>query len=209
MRIVDLDQRSDEWVEWRSAGLGGSDAPVIMGASPYQTAEELLEKKKKQLRAGKWKTKRQGGLSDGKNAAMARGVRLEPTARQLYTDLTGIRCRPVCVIHDDRDWQRGSLDGLSMDDKIVQEFKAVNKYDHAVAVGGQVPPHYWPQVQHLLSVTGLDLLHYWSYSESTTFCRSERAALVVVRSDPVYLKELVARETEFWDSVLAGGKGNG
>ena len=43
MTVVDLNQRSDEWLNWRSLGVTATDIPVILGLSPYKTVWQLLK----------------------------------------------------------------------------------------------------------------------------------------------------------------------
>jgi len=35
MKVVDLEQGTPQWLAWRRAGIGASEAPVIMGLSPW------------------------------------------------------------------------------------------------------------------------------------------------------------------------------
>ena len=36
-KIIILQQGTFKWLEWRSQGIGASDAPAIMGANPINT----------------------------------------------------------------------------------------------------------------------------------------------------------------------------
>ena len=45
MTVVDLNQRSDEWLNWRSLGVTATDIPVILGLSPYKTVWQLWAEK--------------------------------------------------------------------------------------------------------------------------------------------------------------------
>mgnify|MGYP003509753687 CR=1 FL=1 len=40
--IVDHDQGSIPWLRWRHNGIGGSDAPALMGANPWRSAKALF-----------------------------------------------------------------------------------------------------------------------------------------------------------------------
>ena len=40
-----MEQKSEEWLDWRKKGIGSSDAPIIMGVSPWKTPFELWEEK--------------------------------------------------------------------------------------------------------------------------------------------------------------------
>lgn len=44
--FIELDQRTDEWLMWRSQGIGASDAPVIMGVSPWSDPVSLWMEKR-------------------------------------------------------------------------------------------------------------------------------------------------------------------
>lgn len=192
MRILDIDQESEEWVAWRESGLGSSDAAAIMGVSPYKSRAQLFKSKAYPL----------VGKEREDNEAMRRGRRLEPKARGYYEQVTGIKTRRVCVLHDDLDWLKASLDGLSEDDRIVLEIKCIKKDYHALALAGRIPPLYYPQLQHQLIATGLDVLHYWSYSESSTFPGRQRLALVIVSADHAYQQRLLDEEKRFWKEVM-------
>ena len=41
MRVVDLDQRTDEWKRWRKLGVTATDSPVLFGLVPEQNSIEL------------------------------------------------------------------------------------------------------------------------------------------------------------------------
>jgi putative phage-type endonuclease len=196
MRRVTFDQNTPEWEIWRSKGIGASDAACILGVSPYRTRKQLLDDK-----VAHW-TFSARTTNKKKNSAQLRGTRLEPVARDLYIKFCGIVVIPACIIHDEYDWMRCSLDGLSEDEKTAVEIKCVKEEYHQDAVGGWVPSLYYPQVQHQLAVTGLPVLHYWSYSENGRFAEGEKHALVKVRPNLGYIDRLVAAEKAFWDELV-------
>jgi putative phage-type endonuclease len=210
VRLLNLDQGNPEWHIWRSGGIGASDATIIMGLSPWFTREQLLRRKVSEFRERSSGVKRSKPPSgqQADNGAMARGHRLEPLARDLYSSLTGIRVRPVCVIHDELEWHRASLDGLSEDNQIPLEIKCVNIQDHMAAVEGCVPTKYVPQVQHQLFTTGLPELHYWSYSDNRSLAPRQKAVLVPVKPCLEYQQKLLVEEAKFWHELQAKvGKG--
>ena len=67
--IVELEQGSREWLKWRHNGIGGSDAPAVMGENPWKSVRALHREKTRPPKESR------------KNAAMIRGTRLEPQAR--------------------------------------------------------------------------------------------------------------------------------
>jgi len=174
----------ENWHEWRKQGLGASDAPVIMGISPYKTRYQLWEEKTglADHSAGNWATKR--------------GNEMEPRARADYEMRNNIEMPVAFVEHKDYPFIRASLDGYNEHESIILEIKCPGKEDHQTAVDGKVPVKYWPQVQHQLLVTGANELHYYSFSD-------DRGVIVVVRADVDYCTKLVAELSSFWNLVTA------
>lgn len=199
---VDLSQGDDRWLQWRMGGIGGSDAPIIAGVSPYTTRQELLEQKARNRFGKVRKTNR------GKTSAMLRGTLKEPWVRQEYMDLTGQFVEVACGIHDTLDWMRASFDGLSLDGSLVLEVKCPNWRDHSCCLDGQVPTHYFPQCQHLLAVSGAKQLHYVSWSDNKMFPDSGEPGKgnltppVKVKPIPGYQQWLIEEETKFWKELM-------
>lgn len=177
-RLVHLDQGSPSWLRWRRSGIGASDAAAIMGVSPWSSVTDVISEK--------------GGFADGRDTpAMARGRALESTARAACADHLGTSLTPICVESVECPWLRASLDGLSDDRRTVVEIKCPGARDHASALKGLVPTHYKPQLQHILAVTGLDAIYYWSYRDGCGTC-------ICVQRDEEYIQRLVATERLVW-----------
>lgn len=194
MKILHLNQHGKDWHQWRQGGIGGSDASAITGDSPFVSPELLA------------RSKREGNTKVIKeNARMKRGKKLEPLARIKYQDITGIRVRPVCVVHSEHEWLMASLDGLSEDHQIILEIKCPSPHTHETALLGEVPHYYIPQVQHQLMVTGCPQLHYFSYTDSSKFRPEEKWALVKVLPDKDYQDWLFRKERAWWQEHQAKG----
>lgn len=185
---LEFEQSTDEWLSWRRGGIGASDAPVVMGLSPWQTDGELFL-----LKTGR-KAERPA------NDAMQRGKRLEPVARLAYVNRTGVDVAPVCVQSREHPWMRASLDGLSADGRHVVEIKCPGEKDHRLAASGSVPEKYYPQLQHILAVTGLGEIYYWSF-------RFDHAALLKVDRDEAFIAGMVEKEVAFWARVCGDSAG--
>jgi putative phage-type endonuclease len=194
LRVVNLDQRSEDWLSRRNTGIGSSDAAAIVGISPWPTARKDRAQKVAALRG-----QRVAGKDD--NGAMARGRRLEPVAGKVYEELMGWKIPPLCCMHDEHDWLKASCDGYNAERNLVAEIKAPNKVDHAGAREGVVPEKYVAQVNHLLLVTGGKRLHYISYNDY--FPESGRLAVVDMPRDEELLAALFEAEKAFWEKVLA------
>ena len=185
---LDFEQSTEEWLSWRRGGIGASDAPVVMGLSPWQKAGELLL-----LKTGQQAER-------PANSYMQRGKDLEPLARAAFIRHTGIEVEPVCVQSADHAWMRASLDGLSLDGRQVVEIKCPGEKDHQFAASGCVPEKYFPQLQHILAVTGLGEIHYWSF-------RFDHTVLLKVERDESFIADLIEKEIDFWTRVCATADG--
>ena len=181
--IVELEQGTSEWREWRHKGIGASDAPTIMGENPWKSAEELLREKRGPARDG------------GQNAAMARGTQLEPEARRRYIARKGTDFRPTCLQSNQHIWLRASVDGISADANAVVEIKCGESVYHKTSQYRSVPDYYYGQLQHILAVTGLASLDFWCYLPG----RPE--LLVPVARDVKYIERLINVELTFWNNV--------
>lgn len=173
---------SEDWHEWRKKGLGSSDAPVIMGVSPWSTPYKL------------WETKIGLTKPNFSNYATQRGHELEPVARAQYELETGVAMPATLAVHESYSWLRASLDGWDDLTKTVLEIKCPGKDDHETAVNGKVPDKYYPQLQHQLLVTGAKMVHYYSFD-------GNKGVLVEVFPDLEYIDKLFNTELAFWKLV--------
>jgi putative phage-type endonuclease len=182
-RIERLHQNTPEWHHWRRQGIGASDAPVIMGETPYKTPKTLWS-----LKTGRIEEEPAG-------PAARRGRELERFARRAYERQTGVQMEPLCMVHEGSEWMRASLDGLSFDGSTLLEIKCpLSLRDRASAQEGRIPSQYHAQLQHQLEVTRAERAHYWSFHGSD-------AILIEIRPDREYAKRLIEAEAAFWQLV--------
>jgi putative phage-type endonuclease len=178
-----LIQGSPEWHAWRGAGLGSSDAPVILGISPYRTALQLWEEKL--------------GMREPQKSTyvMDRGTRLEPKARAHY-ELINDRAMPaMTVVHQDYPFIRASLDGANEEMKRILEIKCAGKDTYLNAlIKKRIPDHHTAQVQHQLLVTGFIQCDYLVFYEN-------KATVVEVFPDTEYMSKLLKELIFFWDCI--------
>jgi putative phage-type endonuclease len=193
---INLKQGSPEWRRWRfESGIGGSDAPIVMGVSPFSTRPRLLREKLRYVQREE-------------TFAMRRGTRLEPQARYRYERLVGCKATPTCIQHDDREWLIASLDGLCAPGPNcrygrnapawVVEIKCPKWQDHLLALEGRVPEYYLPHVQHILLASGCDRCDYVSFNDGQRFDPEDQLAIVPVIFDPEYACQLLDAEEAFW-----------
>lgn len=179
---MQFQQQSDEWLEWRKQGIGSSDAPIIMGVSPYMTPLEL------------WKIKM--GLWEGpeKNPAMLRGTNQEPILRGRAEEMLGYKFEPALFECVEYPFLRASLDGWNEESKKILEIKYIGKTEYEeTRIKRVVPEKYFAQVQHQLMVTGAkDAFYLFA-------CEGEKPDWLVVLADESYFETLLHAELKFYD----------
>lgn len=204
MRKERLAQGSKDWLDWRGKGMGGSEVACVVGANPYRDS--------KADRVWERKTGQRAEVSD--NPAMAHGRKNEPDARRIYEQVCGWTAEDVCVIHDEMDFVRCSLDGLRNDDKVVLEIKCPGEKNHQKYLDiaqiddaferqsayAQVFPYYRYQVLYQLAITGADMAHFVSYRPDWHDA-SERFVMMTLYPEPDEQAHLLERVREFWGFV--------
>lgn len=176
-----LIQQSNEWLELRKNKIGASDAPVIMHVSPWKTPYQLWEEKL--------------GLKESFSSyAMKRGLEMEERAREAFEKETGLVVFPQVLFHKEHEWMMASLDGIDIEGKNIVEIKCPGKVDHEIALSGNIPEKYFPQLQHQMAICELDKAYYFSYSDNSS-------KVIVVNRDESYIKNMICKEVEFYDCV--------
>lgn len=180
MDILDITQGSPEWHSLRKVMITATDAPVIMGVSPWKTKAQLYQEKISE------------SVDSYKSPAMQRGLELEPHARELFAVKTGIETFPAVVV---KGVFMASLDGLSLSHKEIVEIKCPGKKDHTTAQSYRIPDHYYPQLQHQMFVTDLEHCYYFSFDGT------DGIILKIKRNDD-YINKMIEKELEFHECVL-------
>lgn len=178
------------WLEWRRTGIGGSDAPVVAGCSPYKSRAELwLEKTSKVA------------PSESMSWPMTWGLLLEdPIAKALQKRINCVYTgEQVCMQSDDRPWQLATLDRTTDKNQVV-EFKSVG-IGNARTLGedgdsDSLPESWILQAQHQLAVTRWDLVIFAVFVGTT-----EDIRIYEVERNDQLINALNEVEAEFWESV--------
>lgn len=177
MQTHNLTQGTPEWHAFRAAHFTASDAPAMLGISPYKTRAALLQEKAT-------------GIRPEPDAAalrrFAEGHRIEALARPLAEKIIGEELYPVTGSDGKL---AASFDGLTWMDDAVWEHKTLNQTLREVmtetASGKDLPEHYRAQLEHQLLVAGVpralftasqwagdklvDIRHVW-YSSDPVMC---------------------------------------
>jgi putative phage-type endonuclease len=215
-KLIDLDQRTEAWHDWRNGKdlpdgkprITATAAGVIFGNNPWRSVHDL------------WRELMGLAEPEPVNFAMERGVRLEPLVRQLYNEYTGNEVVPMCAEHPSLSWIGASLDGIDpLAAKVIAEFKCVGNRTHSYAESGLVPGYYEPQLQwQFAAVPSAMENHYFSANADRIDVLLKNGAtvethldelldcckLVIVRPDPAFQAELIRRAAEFRQSLIDG-----
>lgn len=172
----------EEWHAWRAQGIGSSDAPVIMGVSPWKTPRQLWDERiyKK---------------ADEDTRSKKRGRDLEEPARRCFEKKMGMQVFAVNTERLDKTWMHASLDGLDLDGKCAVEIKCPGREDHEMAMNKKIPDKYYPQVQHQLAVLGLDGMYYFSFDGTD-------GVVVEVSRNQEYIDRMLVAEEHFYKCVV-------
>ncbi|WP_210822728.1 lambda-exonuclease family protein [Hydrogenophaga aromaticivorans] len=158
----DFAQGSPEWHLHRSTHFNASDAPAMMGCSPYQTRTELLTRMKTGISVE---------VDAGTQKRFDDGHRFEALARPLAEKIIGDDLYPVT---GSRGELSASFDGLTLDGDTAFEHKSLNvdlsytPWDEGN--GYHLPLHYQVQMEQQLLVSGAERVLFmascWTFSDS-------------------------------------------
>lgn len=141
MKIINITQRSEEWLKFRRNKIGSSDTPIICGVSPYKNRLQLWNEK-------------MGLAMPYETAAMQRGTEMEDAIRSQSNKQLDCSFDPMVTQHDTYDWMIASLDGFDIVRKRMIEIKTTSPEKFLEIVESGLPKHYYYQVQHALEVMG-------------------------------------------------------
>lgn len=148
MKIHTLTQGSPEWLAYRAQHFNASDAPAMLGVSPYKTRNQLL-------------AELHTGLPADVDAATQRrfddGHRFEDLARPLAEEIIGDDLYPLV---GSEGVLSASFDGLTLDRTKGFEHKTMNAelYGEGAPWGDDfvIPLHYRIQMEQQLLVSGAE-----------------------------------------------------
>jgi predicted phage-related endonuclease len=206
MKLENIEQGSQEWLDIRFTKITGSDAAIIMGNNPWKSREQLLQCKR-------------GLIVEEINQKMLEGQRLEPIAREIYENMTDVEMKPsihvgTCELESlDRvpelfmkekyweplkySWAMASVDGLSTDGYLLLEIKCGKKsYDQAKK--GFIPDYYLDQIQHCLWLTGAEACDYMAFNQG------KEPVYMRVEKNLNYISEMIEKEYEFYQEMIDG-----
>ncbi len=181
----------EEWLRWRTKGIGGSDVSVIAGINPFRSIFQLWLEKTGQAEP-----------EETENDHTHFGNVLEPVVKREFSKRTGlkVRAKRALLQSEEYPFMLADLDGVIYENGKMNLFEAktASAYKQEIWERG-VPEEYMLQVQHYMAVTGAEKTYL------AALVGGNRFYWKVVPRDEQKIAEIIAMEKAFWEeNVLAG-----
>lgn len=144
MIVHSVTQGSEAWHALRASYFTASEAPAMMGASKYQTRNDLLAMKKTGIVPE---------VTPQQQAVFDRGHATEELARPLVEEMLGEELYPIVGTSGNL---LASMDGATMLGDTLFEHKLWNQGVVAQIRAGELQPHYYWQLEQQLLVSGAE-----------------------------------------------------
>lgn len=180
---------TEEWLEGRSHGIGGSEASIVMGINPWKSRLELWDEKVNRTRRLEYDT----------HIALKLGNFLEPLIAEEYSKITGrkLEIRPQKA-HSEYPFILGNIDReIIGDDKRgpgILEIKSKGAFTDWHRE--DVPLYYIVQLQQYLEIYRYD----WG-SFAIFDLGSLKLSCIDIERDEELINKLIKEEVEFWRLV--------
>jgi len=181
----------EEWLKYRTGGIGGSDVSVIAGINSFRSVHQLWLEKTGQVEP-----------EEGESEYTHFGTILEPIVRKEFMERTGIKVRQKHMLLQSEEYpfMYADLDGVINEDGelAIFEAKTASQYKMDTWEDG-VPAGYILQVQHYMAVTGAKKTYIAALVGGNHFVYH------VVERDEVMIAKIIAMEKYFWETNVIGG----
>lgn len=180
MKILDLTQGTQEWIDFRYSKVTATDIACIMTGGENQAFHLLKRKKNRE------------GIK--RTSSMLRGSAMEDIARRWRFGNKKTINNP-CIMNEDCDWLMASLDVLHAKDRLVAEIKCPEEpVENAQLYAGYKKA--WWQVQCALYVTGYDRGEIIIYHPLMK-------AVEIIERDEKAIQDLLIKGKQFYDLLIS------
>lgn len=181
----------EEWLKYRTQGIGGSDVSIIAGINPFKSVHQL------------WLEKTGQEEPEQTESDYAHfGTLLEPIVRKEFMERTGIRVRQKHMLLQSEEYpfMLADLDGVISENgkTAIFEAKTASAYKQEVWEEG-IPAPYILQVQHYMAVTGAEKTYIAALVGGNHFYHH------VIERDEEMIGKIIAMEKYFWEYHVIGG----
>ena len=181
----------EEWLNYRTQGIGGSDVSILAGINPFKSVYQLWLEKTGQTEP-----------EQTDNEAAHFGALLEPVVRREFMERTGIKVRQKHMLLQSEEYpfMLADLDGVIKEngELAIFEAKTASAYKKEVWEN-EVPAPYILQVQHYMAVTGAQKAYVAALVGGNSFFYH------AVKRDNEMIGKIIAMEKYFWETHVLGG----
>lgn len=175
-----------KWLETRNAGIGGSDASVIMGLNPYKSPYQLWLEKTGQAEAP--------DLSHVQ--AVYWGSKNEANVADWFQETTGKKARKLGTLRSRAyPFMLANVDRAVMGEEAGLEIKTAGVSQAKKWKGDEIPDAYYCQCLHYLAVTGADRWYI------AVLIGGNEALYKTVERNEYDILSLIRAEEDFWHLV--------
>jgi putative phage-type endonuclease len=184
-------QRTPEWFAARYKRLTASDVATALGDNPYQSPDTLILQK-----CG------HGEKFEG-NEATRHGQFWEEHVQKLFCERHGWdHYDGGLLLHPSIDFLGGSPDGMmSRPDGSACALLEIKCPLRRQIKPGEIPKHYYPQVQLCMEICDVDLLFYVEFQPETLISDEVFSVMEIARDREWFAEKLPLLEA-FWKQVL-------
>ena len=172
----------EEWLELRKSSIGGSDAAATVSMNPYSSLISLYADKK--------------GLSKDKETseAMRLGTDLEAYVAERFCEKEGKKVRNDFFMYadDEYDFLTANVDRRIVGENAGLECKTMGSFNGYNLEGEEIPPHYYCQCMHYMSVMGFEKMYL------AILVLQKGLYVFTIDRDEDFINSLRAAEVEFW-----------
>ncbi len=181
--VLDVEQGSKEWLEIRRKNITATDIPIICGVNPYETIEELIEKKI----SGKEKE-----FDAATKSRFEKGHEAERTLRKLLNRRYALETK-VLISTRLRGFM-ASLDGFDQGSNVIFESKYTARPKFKSLRAGEIPLMHMYQMQGQLFVSNARYCIY-GVTDNETYHFQD------VYPDENTIEYIIEKVTEFRDQL--------
>lgn len=180
-----------EWLRYRQASIGGSDASAVLGLSRWKGPIDVWLDKTREITQ-----------DDGASEAAYWGNVLEDIVAQEFTKRTGlsVRRRNAILMHDEHDFILANIDRELVGQKVGLECKTASAYKKEEWSEDEIPAEYIVQCQHYMAVTGYE--SWWI----ACLIGGNQFVYKQIERDEEFIEMLLAAEVDFWNHYVVGGE---
>ncbi|WP_231038366.1 YqaJ viral recombinase family protein [Pectinatus frisingensis] len=185
MTVAEMQDR-DKWLQSRMAGIGGSDAAVVVGLNRWKSSFQLWMEKVGQVEPE--------DLSE--NEYVYWGTVLEEVVAKRFCELTDKKVqRRGLLQHEDYPFILASVDRMVVGENAGLECKTCNGFAGKEWEDDNLPDSYYVQCQHYMLVTGCEKWYIAVLIGGNHFIWK------TVERNEEDIKLLLDAEIKFWDMV--------